>query len=95
LITNTIGWKSKTYSSGPKALHTWGIAMHLLNASNEDIIAASIFAEKALPQFGEQAWSVALATARRHVYMLSKLYSDMRRNLPLEDTLRQSRYTMP
>jgi hypothetical protein len=62
---------------------------------DKDIVAASIFAGKALPQFGESAWSVALSTARRHVNMLSKLYSDMRRNRPLEDTLCQARDTMP
>ncbi|KAI2501756.1 hypothetical protein MHU86_12676 [Fragilaria crotonensis] len=48
---------------------------------DRDILAASLAAEAAIPQFGEHAWSIELSTARRRVQYLRKCLSMLRTGL--------------
>ena len=45
---------------------------------DRDVLAASLAAEKSLPQFGEPAWSIELASARQRVQYLRKCLSAFR-----------------
>jgi hypothetical protein len=54
---------------------------------DHDLLAASLAAEKSLPQFGEHAWSIELSNARRRVQFLRKCLSMFRTGLDLSSII--------
>jgi hypothetical protein len=54
---------------------------------DRDLLAASLAAEKSLPQFGEHAWSIELSNARRRVQFLRKCLSMFRTGLDLSSII--------
>lgn len=54
---------------------------------DNDVVAASLAAEDALPQFGAPAWSVELKKARTLVQLLTKVLLGMRTGFPYQQDL--------
>ena len=57
------------------------------NRLDQDVLAASLQAEKRIPQFDESVWSAALARARHYVSILTKQLTALRTGLDHHRTL--------
>ncbi|KAI2490278.1 hypothetical protein MHU86_24299 [Fragilaria crotonensis] len=62
---------------------------------DRDVLAASLAAEKSLPQFGEPAWSMELARARRRVHYLRKCLSAFRTTFDCSSVIQAYREDLP
>ena len=66
-----------------------GIRHQFSERLDNDVTKASISAEKALPRFGEPAWSKELVTARQQVTILTKYLSYMKTHRVIDDVTKQ------
>ncbi len=62
---------------------------------DRDVLAASLAAEKSLPQYGEPTWSMELARARQRVHYLRKCLSAFRTTFDCSSIIQAYRKDLP
>ena len=72
-----------------------GVRHSTAEAIDRDVTAACLTAESGLPAYGEAAWSVELATARKRTHVLGKLFSTMRAGRDTANLLAEMINVMP
>ena len=85
-LKNTTAYIEKTYElleahnviERVECLTLLGDRHSKAEAIDRDVTAACLTAESSLPAYGDAAWSVELATARKRTHVLGKLFSTMR-----------------